>query len=131
MSSDELDDVVSTSHGHTHPFPDAKACSPYLKLLLQLDENSRAMLFRYHVSWLSDQRQLAYDRAMWLFALAAAVDSPLDDQTSAAFRDMLRKCAELRSWKTNVDEELYMLNILITIAGEFFGQAEDFCMISA
>ncbi|MCO5562773.1 hypothetical protein L7F22_016405 [Adiantum nelumboides] len=135
MSSGELDDVVSTSHGHTDPFPalngDAKARSPYLKLLLRLDENSRATLFRYHVSWLSDQRQLAYDRAMWLFALATAVDSPLDDQTSAAFRDMLRKCAELRSWKTNVDEELYMLNILITIAGEFFGQAEDFIMISA
>ncbi|KAI5082882.1 hypothetical protein GOP47_0002625 [Adiantum capillus-veneris] len=131
VSSDEHDDGCA----RPDPFPalngHAKTHSPYLKLLLRLDENSRATLFRYHASWLNEQRQLAYDRAMWLFALAAAVDSPLDDQTSAAFRDMLRKCAELRSQKTVVDEELYMLNILITIAGEFFGQAEDVWMICA
>eukprot|EP00250_Pteridium_aquilinum_P017148 c23475_g1_i2 orf=236-1324(-) len=106
------------------------AHSPCLKVLLRLDEISRATLFRYHVLWLNEQSQLTYDRAMWLFALAAAVDSLLDDQTSAAFRDMLRKCAELRVRKTAVDEELYMINILMTIAGEYFGQAEDSGIIS-
>lgn len=98
---------------------------PLLKILLRLDEVSRATLFRYHVSWLQEQQNLSYERALWLFALAAVVDAPLDDQTSASFRDLLRKCAELRMHKKYVDEELHMLNILITIAGVYFGQAED------
>lgn len=132
--SDEQEDT-DTGCAPTDTFPKKTVCDyaaqfPYLKVLLRLDEISRATLFRYHVLWLNEKNELAYDRAMWLFALAAAVDFPLDDQTSAAFRDMLRKCAELRVQKTMVDEELYMINILTTIAGEYFGQAEDFGVIS-
>lgn len=111
------------------PFANESACeilahNPSLAILMRLDEISRAILFRYHVAWLEEQKNLSYERALWLFALAAVVDSPLDGQTSASFRDLLRKCAELRTDKKPGDEELCMLNILITIAGDYFGQAD-------
>ncbi|KAH7425797.1 hypothetical protein KP509_11G071900 [Ceratopteris richardii] len=131
-SSDEQNDIMADDAcAQKLCSPCGNVNSPCLKFLLRLDENSRATLLRYHVEWLKEQSQLGHHRAMWLFALAAAVDYPLDDQTCAAFRDLLRKCAEFRAVKSEVDEELYMINILITIAGEFFGQAEQFSTLNA
>lgn len=131
----DFQEDANTSSTDEEAFPKENVCevvvhSPVLRVLLRLDEVSRATLFRYHVSWLKEQSNLAYDRAVWLFALAAVVDSPLDDQTSAAFRDLLRKCAELRLEKKLDNEELHMLNILVTIAGEYFGQAEHSSVIN-
>ena len=100
------------------------SCAPLLKMVLRLDEVSRATLFRYHVSWLKESGNLSYGNAVWLFSLSAVVDTPLDDQTCAAFRELLRICAKLRMEKKLDDEELHMLNILITVAGEYFGQAD-------
>eukprot|EP01018_Ginkgo_biloba_P021050 Gb_13614 [translate_table: standard] len=99
--------------------------SPLLPILLSLDEVARAALFKYHVSWLENISSLSKDRALWLFALCTVLDKPLDAETSAAVRALLRKCASLRASKTGDNEELPMLNILITIAGKYFGQAED------
>lgn len=101
------------------------ATSPMLPLLLSLDEFARAMLFIHHVSWLESFSSLSKDRAVWLFALFAVLDKPLDADTSASVRALLRKCASLRAIRTKDDEDLPMLNILITIAGKYFGQAED------
>lgn len=98
---------------------------PFVHLLLRLDEVSRAALFRHHVSWLENVNGLPKDRALWLLALSAVIDTPLDSQTSAAFRAMLRHCAAVRALKqTRDDEDLYLLNVLITVAGVYFGQAE-------
>ncbi|CAM6088473.1 unnamed protein product [Calypogeia fissa] len=98
---------------------------PFIHLLLRLDEVSRAALFRHHVSWLENVDGLPKDRVLWLLALSAVVDVPLDSQTSAAFRALLRHCSGVRALKqTRDDEDLYLLNVLITVAGVYFGQAE-------
>lgn len=101
------------------------ATSPLLPVMLSLDEIARATVFKYHVTWLEKLSSLSKDRAVWLFALCAVLDKPLDAETSAAARALLRKCSSLRAGKTGDDEELAMLNILIAIAGKYFGQAED------
>lgn len=101
------------------------ATSPLLPVMLSLDEIARATVFRYHVTWLENISSLSKDRAIWLFALCAVLDKPLDAETSAAARALLRKCSTLRASKTRDDDELAMLNILITISGKYFGQAED------
>lgn len=98
---------------------------PELAVVLRLDEVSRAALLRDQVSWLEDVSGLPRERAVWLFALAAVVDKPLDGATSASFRALFRRCADIRASKTNVDEELVMVNIMLTIAGRYFGQAEE------
>jgi hypothetical protein len=98
---------------------------PFILLLLRLDEVSRAALFRHHVSWLGNVNGLPKDRALWLLALSAVVDVPLDSQTSAAFRALLRHCSGVRALKeSRDDEDLFLLNVLITVAGVYFGQAE-------
>jgi len=101
------------------------ATSPLLPVMLSLDEIARATVFRYHVTWLENISSLSKDQAIWLFALCAVLDKPLDAETSAAARALLRKCSTLRASKTRDDDELAMLNILITISGKYFGQAED------
>ncbi|KAL3676029.1 hypothetical protein R1sor_025977 [Riccia sorocarpa] len=99
---------------------------PLVHTLLRLDAVSRAALFIHHVSWLHSVEGLPQDRALWLLGLAAVVDTPLSGDTTAAFRALLRYCSGVRaSEKTTLsDEELHMLNALITIAGLYFGQAE-------
>lgn len=64
---------------------------PLLGILLKLDEVQRAALLRYHISWLERVDGLSLGRAQWLFALSIVVDKPLDAQTSATFRSLLRR----------------------------------------
>jgi hypothetical protein len=64
---------------------------PLLGILLRLDEVQRAALLRYHISWLERVDGLSLGRAQWLFALSIVVDKPLDAQTSATFRSLLRR----------------------------------------
>ncbi|XP_024526169.1 gem-associated protein 2 [Selaginella moellendorffii] len=98
---------------------------PSLSTLLSMDEVSRATLLRHHISWLDDLENLAEERALWLYALSAVVDEPLDLDTSAAVRELLRKCALIRASRNfRGERELEMLNIIITIAGNYFGQAD-------
>ncbi|KAG0563246.1 hypothetical protein M758_8G015100 [Ceratodon purpureus] len=100
--------------------------APLLGILMKLDEVKRAALLRYHIAWLERVDGLPEERAQWLFALSVVVDKPLDAQTMAAYRSLLRRCASLRASKTSAeDEDLHRLNVLITIAGRYFGQAED------
>jgi hypothetical protein len=99
---------------------------PLLGILVRLDAVSRAALLRFHIAWLERVDGLPYERTLWLFALSVVIDKPLDAQTSAAFRALLRRCAILRATKVSADdEELHRLNLLITIAGHYFGQSED------
>ena len=38
---------------------------------------------------------------------------------------LLRKCASLRAEKSELDDEVVMLNILVTIAGKYFKQSDN------
>lgn len=64
---------------------------PLLSVLMRLDEVKRAALLRYHIAWLERVDGLPEGRAQWLFALSVVVDKPLDAQTMAAYRALLRR----------------------------------------
>lgn len=98
--------------------------SPLLSVILRLDSVARVSMLRKRIKAAEDTSTLSRDDCLWLFALCAVVDTPLDADTSASLRSLLRKCAALRATKSILDDELIMLNILATISGRYFGQSE-------
>lgn len=61
----------------------------------------------------------------WVVALCASLDTPLDADTSACLRGLLRKCGSVRAEKSlevGDGKVISMANIPITIAGKYFGQ---------
>lgn len=97
---------------------------PTLSAILAMDTVSRASALKKRINNAETQDSLSKDDCLWLFALCAGVDTPLDSDTSASLRSLLRKCASLRAQKTDIDDQVVMLNILATIAGRYFGQSE-------
>lgn len=85
---------------------------------------TRISTLRRHISSFNNSDTLSHDNCVWLFALCASVDTPLDADTCASLRCLLRKCASLRAEKTDADEEVVMLNILATISGKYFKQLD-------
>jgi hypothetical protein len=82
--------------------------APLLGILMRLDEVKRAALLRYHIAWLERVDGLPEDRAQWLFALSVVVDKPLDAQTMAAYRALLRRCIH----SSYPDSDLSTLHLL-------------------
>ncbi|CAI9117328.1 OLC1v1018700C1 [Oldenlandia corymbosa var. corymbosa] len=95
---------------------------PTLSTLVRMDPVVRVSMLRKRINLAESMSNLSWHDCLWMFALSAAVDSPLDADTCASFRSLLRKCASLRAEKLVVDEEVAMLNILATISGRYFGQ---------
>nr|DAD26732.1 TPA_asm: hypothetical protein HUJ06_028200 [Nelumbo nucifera] len=95
-----------------------------LLTLSGMDFISRALMLKSHIHSLETKNGLSWDDCAWLFALCASVDTPFDADMSASMRSLLRKCASLRAGKSESDDEVVMLNILVTIAGRYFGQSE-------
>ena len=90
-------------------------------------------------------RDLTPARGRWLYALLARLEKPLHRETSASIRQLYRRCCALRyalsqtSSAISVDQaattscsldefqaQLGRLNMLISIAGSYFGQGEEY-----
>lgn len=119
------DGEISPSHQNPKMFlsNDHGDC-PTLSAILRMDSVTRASTLRKRISSVESLSTWSRNDSLWLFALCAAVDTPLDADTCAALRTLLRKCASLRAAKSELDDEVIMLNILATISGKFFGQSE-------
>ncbi|KAK4849429.1 hypothetical protein QYF36_024692 [Acer negundo] len=98
---------------------------PTLSTLLKMDSVARVSMLRKRIGSFETLSSLSRNDSVWLFALCATVDTPLDADTCAALRSLLRKCASLRAGKSELDDEVVMLNILATLSGRYFGQSED------
>ncbi|KAL5991011.1 hypothetical protein ACLOJK_011917 [Asimina triloba] len=98
---------------------------PTSSVILGMDAVTRASVLRGRIGALETASRLSRDECLWIFALSAAVDAPLDAEMSASLRSLLRKCASLRAGKSEPDDEVMMLNILVTVSGKFFGQSEN------
>ncbi|MCD7447168.1 hypothetical protein HAX54_025514 [Datura stramonium] len=119
--SDAGDDpALGTSISKSSP-----ANSPTLSAILRMDAVARVSMLRKQITAVQTMSALSRDDCAWLFALCAAVDTPVDADTCAALRSLLRKCADLRADKSKLDDEVIMLNILVTISGRYFGQSEQ------
>ncbi|KAL6587701.1 hypothetical protein OROMI_000679 [Orobanche minor] len=97
---------------------------PTISKILKIDSAARTSMLKRMITSIENMSTLPRDTSLWLFTLCVAVDCPLDADTSAAFRSLLRKCASLRAAKEEVDDEVVILNILVTISGRYFGQLE-------
>ncbi|KAK2665027.1 hypothetical protein Ddye_003601 [Dipteronia dyeriana] len=98
---------------------------PTLSTLLKMDSVARVSMLRKRIGSFETLSSVSRNDSVWLFALCATVDTPLDADTCAALRSLLRKCASLRAEKSELDDEVVMLNILATLSGRYFGQSED------
>lgn len=115
------DPVLGNSLPKSSPFNSR----PTLSVILQMDAVARISMLRKRITAVQSMGTLPRDDCLWLFALCAAVDAPVDADTCAALRSLLRKCASLRANKSELDDEVIMLNMLVTISGRYFGQSEQ------
>ncbi|KAK6255335.1 Gemin2/Brr1 - like 1 [Theobroma cacao] len=125
--SNATDTVILLSHQNLSAKTSVSdTCDDYpaLSAIQKMDSVARVSMLRKRISSVETMASLSRSNCMWLFALCAAVDTPLDADSCASLRSLLRKCASLRAQKSEADDEVVMLNILATIAGRYFGQSE-------
>lgn len=125
-TSQRLENLISNSSAN-----ESSSNNPLLSVILGMDSVARVSMLRKRIKSLEDANTLSRNDCLWLFALCAVVDTPLHADTCAALRDLLRKCASLRAGKSDLDDEAIMLNILVTISGRYFGQAEKNMKLSS
>lgn len=95
---------------------------PTLTALRNMDAVSRAATLRNYIDMIQNLDTLSRNNCLWLFAFCVAVEPPLDAETCASLRSLLRKCTTILATKSEMDDEVVMLNILIVISGRYFGQ---------
>ncbi|KAK7844144.1 gem-associated protein 2 [Quercus suber] len=118
------DQASSLPLEHSGPRTSADESSgPSLSAILRMDSVARVSTLRKRISLAENMNTLSRNDCVWLFALCAVVDTPLDADTCASLRGLLRKCATVRAAKSELDDEVVMLNILATVAGRYFGQS--------
>ncbi|XP_064986993.1 uncharacterized protein LOC135625831 [Musa acuminata AAA Group] len=126
---DSCDQLFSTSQ-------DKNACKdpdhtrkpesfPTMSFLCRMDAVSRASTLRNYISMFESADVLSRDDCLWLFALSVVVDTPLDADMCSSMRCLLRKCLSCLARKSEPDDEVAMLNILVAITGKYFGQSEN------
>ncbi|XAR59258.1 hypothetical protein NMG60_11014999 [Bertholletia excelsa] len=127
-SDSEIDeDSVSLSFEKSRPNCCVRGSlgnGPTLSAILKMDSVAQLSMLRKKIGLVESMSSLSRNESSWLFALCAVIDTPLDADTCAALRSLLRKCASLRAEKSEMDDEVVMLNIIATIAGKYFGQSE-------
>lgn len=96
---------------------------PTLSEILKMDSVARLSMLRRRITGLENMISLSKNDCLWLFALCVAIDTPLDSDTCASLRCLLRKVSSLRARRTQMDDEVIMLNIIATITGKYFGQS--------
>ncbi|CAL9236628.1 unnamed protein product [Arabidopsis halleri] len=89
-----------------------------------MDSVTRVSKLRKRICLVEKESGLESSDCKWVVALCASVDTPLDADTSACLRALLRKCASLRALEVEDEQVIIMANMLITIAGRYFGQME-------
>ncbi|MCL7042294.1 hypothetical protein MKW94_004070 [Papaver nudicaule] len=100
---------------------------PTVSVILGMDHVARVSMVKRCIDSFQTKSSLSRNDCAWLFALLVAVDIPLDGDTTASVRCLLRKCASLRAGNLEAsedDDEVVMLNMLVTICGRFFGQLD-------
>ncbi|EFJ40264.1 hypothetical protein VOLCADRAFT_99965 [Volvox carteri f. nagariensis] len=109
-----------------------RLCGPVVRTVLALDQVSVGSLIQRHVGQLSTQPCLSYIRSQWLFALAAVLERPVPPDVAAALRELVRRCSAWRATLEHPDDPvLPRLNVLLAVAGGYFGQDEHLSAAAA
>ncbi|XP_018436540.2 uncharacterized protein LOC108808929 isoform X2 [Raphanus sativus] len=89
-----------------------------------MDSVTRVSRLKKRICLVEKESGLQDSDCIWVVALCASVDTPLDGDTCACLRALLRKCASVRALEVEDEQVIIMANMLITIAGRYFGQME-------
>ncbi|KAL4427817.1 hypothetical protein ABPG75_001906 [Micractinium tetrahymenae] len=104
---------------------------PELQQLRGLDQLQVRRQLHSAIRAAVEEEVVAPEAAATLYALSARIEKPLHAGTCALYRQLLRHCAAQRaalggaSANAACDPRLAHLNIMITIAGAYFGQDEE------
>ena len=100
---------------------------PTTGLLLQFDNVMTQKLLDIHTEWL-ETCLMTELRGQWLYGLLSRLQLPLYHETSAIIRKLYRRCCTLRRElivdSDTFDADLGALNVIISITGIEYGQAE-------
>ncbi|XP_013637533.1 PREDICTED: uncharacterized protein LOC106342990 isoform X1 [Brassica oleracea var. oleracea] len=89
-----------------------------------MDSVTRVSRLKKKICLVEKESGLQRSDCVWVVALCASVDTPLDGDSCACLRAILRKCASVRAVEVEDEQVIIMANMLITIAGRYFGQME-------
>ncbi|KAJ3671473.1 hypothetical protein LUZ60_007552 [Juncus effusus] len=95
---------------------------PTIQSLLTMESVSRTLTLKKYISKVESLETLTFHDCVWLFALCLTVDQPLNADTCAALRSLLRKCLGIIGKREKVDDEVAMVNVLVIVCGKYFGQ---------
>ncbi|KAF3330936.1 Gem-associated protein 2 [Carex littledalei] len=95
---------------------------PTVATIISMDVVSRASTLRNYINMSESMEKVSRHECLWLFALCATVDMPLHADTCASLRCLLRKCLGILATKSEMDDEVAMLSVLVSICGKYFGQ---------
>ncbi|RXH78752.1 hypothetical protein DVH24_002270 [Malus domestica] len=87
----------------------SQSSSPLLPVILKKDSVALSVDVEKRIKVVEDMITLSRNDCLWLFALCAAVDNPLDADTSPSLRSLLRKSAALRAAKSVLDDEVVIM----------------------
>ena len=101
---------------------------PGVELLLQLDQVATRKVLAHHIDWLSGSAATNPARLAWIYGLLARLERPLDPNGEALVRKLYRHLLRLRAGGAGpalAPPLLAHVNLLITVAGQFFAQAGE------
>lgn len=105
---------------------------PRTRLVLQFDAVMTQAVLAHHVSWLEAAPRLEQSRALWLYALLAHTEKPVHRDVEAVIRRLVLRLVALRSALPSLDDpQLPLLQILLVVAGRYFGQVAARCTSNA
>ena len=110
----------------------AEQQQPTTALLLQFDQVLTQRLLAMHTNWLNST-EISEAKGQWLYGLLARLEKPLYQDSAAVVRQLYRRCCILRSQLAGAetqrcptfDVDIAALNVLISITGGYFRQAEN------
>ncbi|KAI8387976.1 survival motor neuron interacting protein 1-domain-containing protein [Radiomyces spectabilis] len=103
-------------HSTEEPFDKSK-----LDIVADLPQRTILSLLNYHIQWV---KEVTTTESLWLFALLLYLDPVLTYNDVSTLRDLARHLIALRQQKKEHDDAVARMNILITIIGQGFGQAD-------
>ncbi|CDY14841.1 BnaC04g48380D [Brassica napus] len=121
-SNQSIEDVLmEIFNKRLHTVPD-ESFGGLVSDIQGMDSVTQVSRLKKRIVLVEKESRLERSDCKWVVALCASVETPLDGDTCACLRAFLRKCASLRALEVEDEQVIIMANMLITIAGRYFGQ---------
>ncbi len=104
--------------------PSSNGIPPLLSIVAHMDQSTLTTVLEYHLHWFQ-ATGFTPRQGQWFYALLCCLEKPLEPETCALLRSLVRSCASLRATLENVaDERLAPLNLIITLVTHYFDQRD-------